>query len=168
VSSEIHLSLAQLMSRLLDGQDTRPPAVVAAVSALIRAEHRHAAFLAQAMDLPAADMLALYHLANEPLSSKALGERLGLTSGSITVLVDRLVVRKLARRTNHETDRRIVLVELTHIGRARSFKLLQHFIGDVQALDALLTTEERIVVDRFLRRLTERVDEDTTRLQALK
>jgi DNA-binding MarR family transcriptional regulator len=63
--------------------------VVGAVSQLIRSEHRHAAYLGLAMDLSPADTLALYHLANEPLLASALAERLGLTSGSVTALIDR-------------------------------------------------------------------------------
>jgi DNA-binding MarR family transcriptional regulator len=152
----------------LDSQDNSEKSdggVVGAVSALIRAEHRHAAFLAQAMGLPAADTLALYHLANEPLSASALGDRLGLTSGSITTLVDRLVARKLARRRPHPTDRRGVLVELTKTGHGSSWKLLQFFIGDVVTAAMELPTNDQVVVQRFLARLTAAIDADTARLQ---
>jgi DNA-binding MarR family transcriptional regulator len=153
------------MTSSLDNQDISSNEVVGAISALIRAEHRHAAFLAQTMDLPAADTLALYHLANEPLSASALGDRLGLTSGSVTALIDRLVNKDMARRTHHPTDRRVVLVELTEHAHSESWQLLQHFIGDVTAESAQLTASDRVVVHRFLNSLTSLIDDDTKRLR---
>ncbi len=153
------------MTTSLDNQDISSEMVVGAVSALIRAEHRHAAFLAQAMELPAADTLALYHLANEPLSASALGDRLGLTSGSVTALIDRLVLKEMARRTHHPTDRRVVLVELTELAHSESWQLLQHFIGDVTRASEKLSDSERVTVNRFLANLTASIDEDTKRLR---
>jgi DNA-binding MarR family transcriptional regulator len=146
-------------------ESTQAGAIVGAVSALIRAEHRHAAFVSQAMELPLADMLALYHLANEPLSASVLGDRLGLTSGSITALVDRLVARKLAHRIKHQTDRRVVLIEMTKTGHNQSWKLLQNFIGGVVGLSESLPAHEQAVVAKFLHSLTGLVDVDTERIK---
>jgi DNA-binding MarR family transcriptional regulator len=154
------------MTVSLDSQDSLDGGVVGAVSALIRAEHRHAAFLAHKLELPPADTLALYHLANEALSASALGDRLGLTSGSVTTLVDRLVARKLARRRPNPTDRRGVLVELTKSGHATSWKVLQHFIGDVVSAAMALAPNEQVIVERFLTTLTNAIDTDTARMQS--
>jgi DNA-binding MarR family transcriptional regulator len=154
------------MAKYLDNQGISPDEVVGAVSALVRAEHRHAAYLAQAMELSAADTLALYHLANEPLSASALGERLGLTSGSMTALVDRLIARKLVCRVAHETDRRVVLIEMTKAGHTHSWNRLQHFIGDVVRLSVELSPADRVVVERFVRGLTDAIDTDTDRQTA--
>jgi DNA-binding MarR family transcriptional regulator len=153
------------MTKSLDSQDITADEVVGVISALIRSEHRHAAFVASTLDLPLADTLALYHLANEPLSAKALGEHLNLTSGSVTALIDRLVDRKIARRLRHPTDRRVVLVELTKTGHAQSWKVMQFFIGGVVALANELSPAERIAVNRFLRQLVEAIDTDTHRLK---
>jgi DNA-binding MarR family transcriptional regulator len=154
------------MVKKLDSQDIPDDLVVGAVSALIRSEHRHAAYLAHQMKLPLADALALYHLANEPLGASVLGQRLALTSGSVTALVDRLVERKLVRRTPHPTDRRSVLIEMTKTGHAQSWNELQHFVGDVVGLVMNLNPTERTTIDTFLRRLVAIVDNDTERLQA--
>jgi DNA-binding MarR family transcriptional regulator len=154
------------MTASLDSQDNLDGGVVGAVSALIRAEHRHAAFLAHTLGLPPADTLALYHLANEALSASALGDRLGLTSGSVTTLVDRLVARKLARRRPNPTDRRSVLIELTKTGHATSWKVLQHFISDVVTAAMALPPNEQIIVKRFLTTLTNAIDTDTARMQS--
>ena len=42
-----------------------------------------------------------------------IGQALGLTSGSVTALVDRLEAAKLVKRSVSEADRRAILVELT-------------------------------------------------------
>jgi DNA-binding MarR family transcriptional regulator len=118
------------------------------------------------MNLPLADALALYHLANEPLGASVLGERLGLTSGSVTALVDRLAVRKLVRRTPHPTDRRSVLIEMTKTGHAQSWSVLQHFVGEVVGLSGQLKPSELATIDTFLRRLVAIVDADTDRMQS--
>ncbi len=156
------------MVKSLDGQDISPPtspdALVGAISALIRAEHRHAAYVASSLALPLADTLALYHLANEPLSARALGDRLNLTSGSVTALIDRLVDNKIARRKPHPDDRRVVMVELTKHGHAQSWKVLQFFIGDVIAAAIELPADERATVTKFLVSLVEKIDADTERL----
>jgi DNA-binding MarR family transcriptional regulator len=152
------------MTKSLDSQDISPDRLVGTISALIRSEHRHAAFVARTMDLPLTDTLALYHLANEPLSAKELGECLNLTSGSMTALVDRLVERKIARRLPHPTDRRIVLIELTKTGHAQSWKVMQHFVGRVVGLSVELPPTDRNAVANFLQQLVEVVDTDTERL----
>jgi DNA-binding MarR family transcriptional regulator len=153
------------MVKQFDGQMILADQVVGLVSALIRAEHRHAAHLARRLGLPAADTLALYHLANEPLRSRDLGERLGLTAGSVTALVDRLVARDLARRSTHARDRRVVLVEMTEAGHAQTWQVLQHFIGQVVHLAGTRSAADRRVIGRFLAELIEAVDVDTGRLQ---
>jgi DNA-binding MarR family transcriptional regulator len=141
----------------------RAATVIGALSAVIRAEHRHAAYVGMALSLPAADTLALYHLANEPLTASQLGERLALTSGSVTALVDRLTKRKFVKRTRSEADRRVVFIELTKTGHATSWQALNGFILAVEAASAALTKTERVTVEKFLLRLGEIIDSDTDR-----
>lgn len=145
----------------MDGRE-----VVGAVSALLRAEHRHAAFMAPAMGLGLTDVLALYHLADEPLTAGALADRVGLTTGSITALVDRLVAHGLVDRMSDPADRRVVRIEMTTHGRADTFAMLQQFIGEVEKLCAATSTNDRVVVARFLRALLQITDCDTERLRA--
>ncbi|WP_319471999.1 MarR family transcriptional regulator [uncultured Pseudodesulfovibrio sp.] len=52
------------------------------------------------------------------LRMKELAERMGVTTGTLTVLADRLEKADLIRRRPHETDRRSILVELTEKGHA--------------------------------------------------
>lgn len=56
------------------------------------------------------DLRCLNRLEHGPLTPKAIGQHLGLTSGSITALLDRLEQRGLIRRSPHPDDRRAVLV----------------------------------------------------------
>jgi DNA-binding MarR family transcriptional regulator len=153
------------MAKQFDSQTIVMDQVVGLISALIRAEHRHAAHLAHQLDLPTTDTLALYHLANEPLRSLHLADRLGLTGGSVTALVDRLEARGLARRTTLATDRRVVLIELTRAGHDQTWQVLQHFIGDVIQICAARSARESKVIAGFLTDLITAIDTDTQRLQ---
>jgi DNA-binding MarR family transcriptional regulator len=139
--------------------------VVGALSGVIRAEHRHAAYLGPAMRLGLTEVMALYHLANEPLTAGALRDRVGLSTGSVTALVDRLIEHDLARRMPHPSDRRAVVIELTPAGHRRTFAMLQHFIVDVEHMCAELSGAERDVIVPFLQRLMAIIDADTSRLQ---
>ena len=50
------------------------------------------------------------------LRMKELAEKMGVTTGSLTVLVDRLEKKGLVERTPHEEDRRSIRVSLTDKG----------------------------------------------------
>lgn len=47
---------------------------------------------------------------------KELARKMGVTTGSLTVVVDKLVRKDLVRRRPHDTDRRSLIVELTEKG----------------------------------------------------
>ena len=53
---------------------------------------------------------------HQAMRMKELAERMGVTTGTLTVLVDKLVANGLVQRRPHDTDRRSVLVELTDQG----------------------------------------------------
>lgn len=75
---------------------------------------------AEAMGLGLTDLNALLELwFHGPRTTTALAGRMGLTSPSVTALVDRLEATGLAARRRHPTDRRSVLIELTDIGVIR-------------------------------------------------
>jgi DNA-binding MarR family transcriptional regulator len=72
------------------------------------------AALARAAGISGTDLDALEHLeADGPLTQRQLGERLALTSGAVTMLVDRLERAGWVARRPHLTDRRAILLELT-------------------------------------------------------
>jgi MarR family transcriptional regulator, 2-MHQ and catechol-resistance regulon repressor len=52
-----------------------------------------------------------------PLPVNVIGEKVELTTGSITTAVDRMEAKWLVIRKNHSKDRRVRIVELTSKGR---------------------------------------------------
>ncbi len=48
-----------------------------------------------------------------PIKMKDLAEKIGVTTGTLTVAVDRLEKKGLMKRKPHETDRRSYLIQLT-------------------------------------------------------
>ena len=73
--------------------------------------------------------LAVIEGADEPLPPKVIGERLLLTSGSITSLLDTLERRGFVRREPHPDDRRKLLVHITDEAR----KLVDLMLAQVHA-----------------------------------
>ncbi len=66
--------------------------------------------------------------APEPLPPNQIAERLILTRATVTGLLDSLERRGYVRRLPHATDRRMLLIELTHAGRetAQAFRVEVH------------------------------------------
>lgn len=54
--------------------------------------------------------------ASGPMKMKDLAVRLGITTGTLTVQVDKLVKASLVKRIYSQTDRRTILVDLTEQG----------------------------------------------------
>ena len=66
------------------------------------------------------ELIALGHLYDEgPLTASELGERLRLTSGSVTALINRLEAAGYAERVENPDDRRSVLIEICPDGTRR-------------------------------------------------
>jgi MarR family 2-MHQ and catechol resistance regulon transcriptional repressor len=93
----------------------------------------------------------LLHKGAQPVN--VIGERVLLTSGSISSAIDRLETRKLVHRTPHPEDRRARLVELT----ARGKRLIECAFGkhalDLEETVAVLSTSERLELIRLLKKL---------------
>ncbi|HEU4564810.1 MAG TPA: MarR family winged helix-turn-helix transcriptional regulator [Gemmatimonadaceae bacterium] len=88
-----------------------------------------------------------------PLPVNVLGRKLLLTSGSITVAVDRLVRRGCVERRDDARDRRVRLVELTAHGRELIEAAFARHAADLEAAMAALTPEELATLVRLLRKL---------------
>ena len=72
------------------------------------------AALARRVGISATDLDALEHLeADGPLTQRDLGDRLSLTSGAVTMLVDRLEQAGWVHRRPHPSDRRYILLQLS-------------------------------------------------------
>ncbi len=100
----------------------------------------------------ATDLDALEHLeADGPLTQSQLGERLSLTSGAITMLVDRLEAAGWVQRVPHPSDRRYTLVALSAQALARSPAGLAAYHARIRAIAAKVRAEDRAVILGFLR-----------------
>ena len=89
-----------------------------------------------------------------PLPVNEIGKKILLTSGSITVAVDRLEKRGLVERRAHGTDRRARIVHLTKEGRKLiTHAYAQHAADLEQLMSASLTTRERATLIRLLKKI---------------
>jgi DNA-binding MarR family transcriptional regulator len=83
----------------------------------------------------------------EPLSPHELGERLLVTRGTVTGLLDTLQRRGLVKRVPHPNDRRMLLIELTERGRSVLRKTWAvHFPAQTEMLSVLSDTEKETLV----------------------
>lgn len=88
-----------------------------------------------------------------PLPVNVIGEKVELTTGSITTAVDRMEAKWLVVRKNHPEDRRVRIVELTSKGRRLIEKAYaQHEIDMEKAMKAL-SREDRVILVDLLKRL---------------
>ena len=96
-------------------------------------------------------MEALLH--KGPLPIKALGEKVLLTSGSITTAIDRLEERGWVERGNDPLDRRSRIVRLTGEGRKTIAALFANHERDMDAAVSALSPADRLTLIGLLRRL---------------
>jgi MarR family 2-MHQ and catechol resistance regulon transcriptional repressor len=89
-----------------------------------------------------------------PLPVNEIGKKVLLTSGSITVAVDRLEQKGLVERRAHGTDRRARIVHLTREGRRLISRAYSGHAADMERLAyASLTTAERATLIRLLKKI---------------
>ena len=88
-----------------------------------------------------------------PLPVNEIGKKVMLTSGSITVAVDRLEAKGLVERRPHGTDRRARIVHLTDEGRALITGAYADHATDLERLaSASLTATERSTLISLLKK----------------
>ena len=105
---------------------------------------------------------ALLHLG--PQTPSALGEKVGLTSGSITAALDRLEARRLVARRANPDDLRSRIVELADAGRALIEPAYASHAGDIETLfRRSLTAEQRRELFDLLSALRKTALEETPR-----
>lgn len=89
--------------------------------------------------------LAILEGADGPLEPSVIAERLLITSGSMTSMLDTLERRGLVRRVSHPNDRRKLLVNITADGAAIVDAMLPSLHARERTIinDALTKTEQR-------------------------
>jgi DNA-binding MarR family transcriptional regulator len=108
-------------------------------------------------------------LGSGELTPRELGERLNLTTGSVTAMLDRLERLDLLSRGPHPTDRRKVVVRMTEVGASRCLDQIRPLLADGQReLAAKYSTEQLLLVIDFLRTSTALQQRHVERLRAAK
>ena len=107
------------------------------------------------LEIGSSDFAVLEALLHKgPLPVNEIGKKVLLTSGSITVAVDRLVQKELVERRAHGTDRRTRVVHLTKQGRQVIERAYAQHAKDMEQLAAgSLTANERTTLIRLLKKI---------------
>src|SRR5829696_4029552 len=134
----------------------RQPKLADLVREYTSAVLRHAAATAKRMSLEASELAALEHLqAAGSMTQKRLGERLSISPGAVTAMIDRLELRGYVERIPNPEDRRSALVRITKAGLEESLRHLWPYIEDIKGVEEGFSEEERAVIARFLRAATQ-------------
>jgi MarR family 2-MHQ and catechol resistance regulon transcriptional repressor len=89
-----------------------------------------------------------------PLPVNEIGKKILLTSGSITVAVDRLETKGWVERRAHDTDRRARIVHLTMEGKKLVARVYAEHAADMEMLAAAsLTKAERKSLINLLKKI---------------
>ena len=107
------------------------------------------------LELCGSDFAVLEALLHKgPLPVNEIGKKVLLTSGSITVAVDRLETKGFVERRAHGTDRRARIVHLTKEGRKVITRAYADHAADMERLSSdSLTTAERATLIRLLKKI---------------
>lgn len=140
--------------------------LLAAVRALAAALDRFDEAAGRVLGIGRSDLRALNLLEHGPLSAGELGDRLGLTSGSVTVLIDRIVKAGFVSRHPGQTDRRSVYVHLepaTYAAFARVYAPCGRAVAD---LEDSMSAPQRETARHVLRELAAAINDQEQRLQS--
>jgi MarR family 2-MHQ and catechol resistance regulon transcriptional repressor len=94
---------------------------------------------------------ALLHRGALPINE--IGRKVLLTSGSITVAVDRLEAKGLVERRASADDRRARIVHLTRSGKKVITRIFAAHARDMERLASELTMSERATLIRLLKKI---------------
>lgn len=106
-----------------------------------------------ALELSLTDFAILEALLHKgPMPVNDIGRKVSLTSGSMTIAVDRLAQRGLVERRNDQTDRRTRVVHLTAAGRSLIECAFAEHAKSLDHLGEALTAKEREEIIRLLKK----------------
>lgn len=123
--------------------------------------------IADRVGVPVRDLDALHGLDRlGPATAKVLGERVGLTSGSASRMIDRLEQAGLVERVRDGEDRRRVMIAATEQGLHRVGEYYVELTSATRRDLSDFTTTELDTIRKFLRRSTASTSAELTRLRS--
>lgn len=141
-----------------------PSDTAGALRALIVSGEQFRQAVADHFGIGVTETVALGHLrVHEALTSRELAELTGLTSSTVTALVDRLEATGLAARSAHPTDRRKNVISLTESGNEqldRTDEWLADAVENPAGMDSA-------AVIALLTKLSAAVDQQTAHIRQL-
>jgi DNA-binding MarR family transcriptional regulator len=122
------------------------------------------------MDLPTTDAQALGQVLwaasdGDPLSPARLGQRIGMTSGSVTVLVNRLEAAGLIERSREHADRRRVTLRPTPAAQERARAFTEASVTEIAGALHETDLPDLAASTVFLERMVEAATAATDRLR---
>lgn len=90
------------------------------------------------------------------IAPSALAEKIGMTRGAVTKIVDRLIAKSLVTRTSSEDDRRYQALALAKAGRSLVPKLAALADDNDTEFFAHLTAAERRAIETTMREIVRR------------
>lgn len=134
-----------------------------AVVNLFRAESLVTAVLAgvlrrYGLSIATFNVLMILEGAGRPLCPFEIGDRLLVTRGTVTGLLDTLQKQRLISRSTHPDDRRMLLVEATAKARELLAELLPEFFPTEAELMSALTAREKETLVRLLGKVQAHLD----------
>jgi MarR family 2-MHQ and catechol resistance regulon transcriptional repressor len=125
-----------------------------------RALRGHAERSLEGIDMCLSDFAILELLLNRgPQPVNTLGQRIQLTSGSVTTAVDRLEERGLVARSSDATDRRSRIVSLTPDGTKCIGEIFGHHRDAMDRAAGGLTKGERATLIQLVKKLGRSAEE---------
>ncbi len=125
-----------------------------------RAMKRHAERSLEGIEMNLSDFGILELLLNRgPQPVNTIGQRINLTSGSVTTAVDRLEERGLVRRGNDPQDRRTRIVSLTPEGKRRISRIFGHHKEALDRAAGGLSRSERETLVELMKKLGRYADD---------
>ncbi|RKP51675.1 MarR family transcriptional regulator [Cohnella endophytica] len=99
----------------------------------------------------------LYHKGPQPLQQ--IGDKVLMSSGNITYVVDKLEKKALVRRRASTEDRRLIYAEVTDAGKAFMEEVFPGHADTIRQAVSGLTEEEKLAASKLLKKLGKYAEE---------
>lgn len=119
-----------------------------------QALQKHAERSLQGIEMCFSDFVIMEALLHKgPMPVNRIGDKLLLTSGSLTAAVDRLSARGWVERQAHETDRRSRIIHLTSAGRTVIQDIFGQHAEYFEDLMSVLSATDRKTLGKLVKKL---------------